>query len=108
MPAQPHARKQRTPPHCRLGPDLLAGVGTPGATGAPAPYSYTPAAAAALDAKMKQWFFGGVAVDAEIKERFAGDLAAAAAGECDVWVGAEGAHPLDALAGIILCDQFSR
>jgi len=71
------------------------------------PFLYTPAVAAALDARQKLWFFGGAAVDSEIAARFAPDLAALAAGGLDGWAGGA-RRPLDALAGVIAADQFSR
>lgn len=67
-------------------------------------------------AQMQKWFRGGAAVDAEIAERFASDADALAAGAYDAWAdgleaggeGGGGGQPLNALAGVIIADQFSR
>ena len=54
--------------------------------------------------RSKFWFMGGPAADAEIQERFGELLAAAAAGGLQDWE----AEPRQALALLIVLDQFSR
>jgi hypothetical protein len=55
------------------------------------------------------WWRGGAAVDADVAARFGADLEAAARGELDeAWGHPARGRPLDTLAGVILCDQFSR
>lgn len=52
----------------------------------------------------KRWFKPDAAVDADIRERFAHLLPAAQSGELDRWQ----RSPRDALALVLVCDQFSR
>lgn len=68
-----------------------------GCTDAPVTYSAPPELA-------KMWFMGGAALDEEIKAQFGADLAGVAVGKYDPWL----EHPYNAMAAIILMDQFSR
>ncbi len=52
----------------------------------------------------ERWYAGEPEVDAEIKRRFEGDVVAARRGELDSWI----LHPREALALMILLDQFPR
>ena len=50
------------------------------------------------------WYKADPAVDAEIRRRFEGDVLAARRGEHDAWI----LHPREALALMVLLDQFPR
>ncbi|KAI8468102.1 MAG: DUF924-domain-containing protein [Monoraphidium minutum] len=93
-PIHPRAREILT---WWLGDAALDAAGAAPAAGAPYPSE-----------KAKLWFAGGAASDAEVVARFGADLEAAAAGGLDGWGDPAGAGPLNTLAGVILCDQFSR
>lgn len=54
------------------------------------------------------WWRGGPEVDGQVKERFSADIEAIAAGQREDWGSPEATNPLNTLAGIILCDQFTR
>jgi hypothetical protein len=100
--SRPRRRRAALP---RLGADLLAA-----ALAAPA----SPAAAAQLfewppPERHALWWRGGTDADDRVRAAFGPDLEDLAAGRREAWGDAGGAaHPLETLAGVIACDQFSR
>jgi uncharacterized protein (DUF924 family) len=51
-----------------------------------------------------RWYAADPALDAEMRRRFEGDVVSARRGELDAWI----LHPREALALILLLDQFPR